>query len=141
MVEGERLLAESGTRVVEKLEFRGEEAVYNIEVEGDHCYRVGEQGVLVHNASQPVCVRDSNRASNPCAIPANAYCQSHHVIPCEVWNERAARNIHRCCFDLNGSDNLIKLPCCEYRGRTAAYHRGRTPGNYVLEVRTLLQRL
>jgi hypothetical protein len=25
--------------------------VYNIEVEGDHCYRVGEQGLLVHNAS------------------------------------------------------------------------------------------
>ncbi len=27
--------------------------VYNIEVEGDHCYRVGEQGILVHNASCP----------------------------------------------------------------------------------------
>jgi hypothetical protein len=26
--------------------------VYNIEVEGDHCYRVGEQGLLVHNLSQ-----------------------------------------------------------------------------------------
>jgi hypothetical protein len=25
--------------------------VYNIEVEGDHCYRVGEQGLLVHNNS------------------------------------------------------------------------------------------
>jgi hypothetical protein len=25
--------------------------VYNIEVEGDHCYRVGQQGLLVHNAS------------------------------------------------------------------------------------------
>jgi hypothetical protein len=29
--------------------------VYNIEVEGDHCYRVGEQGLLVHNMSQQVC--------------------------------------------------------------------------------------
>jgi hypothetical protein len=25
--------------------------VYNIEVDGDHCYRVGQQGLLVHNAS------------------------------------------------------------------------------------------
>ncbi len=30
------------------------ETVYNIEVDGDHCYRVGQQGVLVHNASNPV---------------------------------------------------------------------------------------
>ncbi|VTS04850.1 Uncharacterized protein OS=Planctomyces maris DSM 8797 GN=PM8797T_02084 PE=4 SV=1: PT-HINT [Tuwongella immobilis] len=30
---------------------RGQEPVYNIEVEGDHCYRVGEQGLLVHNSS------------------------------------------------------------------------------------------
>ncbi len=27
------------------------EPVYNLEVEGDHCYRVGESGVLVHNTS------------------------------------------------------------------------------------------
>ena len=27
------------------------EPVYNIEVEGDHCYRVGQQGLLVHNNS------------------------------------------------------------------------------------------
>ena len=31
------------------------EPVYNIEVEGDHCYRVGEQGLLVHNASAKEC--------------------------------------------------------------------------------------
>ncbi|VTS04822.1 hypothetical protein [Tuwongella immobilis] len=30
---------------------RGQEPVYNIEVDADHCYRVGEQGLLVHNAS------------------------------------------------------------------------------------------
>jgi hypothetical protein len=27
--------------------------VYNLEVEGDHCYRVGEHGILVHNTSAP----------------------------------------------------------------------------------------
>jgi hypothetical protein len=50
---GERLLAEDGTTPkVESLTLRaGPEPVYNIEVEGDHCYRVGQQGLLVHNAS------------------------------------------------------------------------------------------
>jgi hypothetical protein len=31
------------------------EPVYNIEVEGDHCYRVGQQGLLVHNNSVDDC--------------------------------------------------------------------------------------
>jgi hypothetical protein len=50
---GERLLArDGGTPRVESLALRAEpEPVYNIEVEGDHCYRVGEQGLLVHNMS------------------------------------------------------------------------------------------
>jgi hypothetical protein len=50
---GERLLAKDGsTPRVLSLALRAEpEPVYNIEVEGDHCYRVGQQGLLVHNAS------------------------------------------------------------------------------------------
>ena len=50
---GERLQALDGrTPCVLGLTLRaGAEPVYNIEVEGDHCYRVGEQGLLVHNAS------------------------------------------------------------------------------------------
>jgi hypothetical protein len=50
---GERLHSQGGgTPRVESLTLRAEpEPVYNIEVEGDHCYRVGEQGLLVHNAS------------------------------------------------------------------------------------------
>jgi hypothetical protein len=50
---GERLLARDGsTPRVLSFTLRPEPApVYNIEVEGDHCYRVGEQGLLVHNAS------------------------------------------------------------------------------------------
>ena len=51
---GERLLAWDGsTPVVESLGLRElPEAVYTVEVDGDHCYRVGEQGLLVHNQSQ-----------------------------------------------------------------------------------------
>lgn len=47
---GETLKTLEGTTVVESLE-RRPEPVYNIEVEGDHVYRVGESGVLVHNVS------------------------------------------------------------------------------------------
>jgi hypothetical protein len=115
--------------------------VHNIEVEGDHCYRVGEQGMLVHNISQSDCRRDPSRASNPCSLPSTAFCQAHHVIPCETWDEPAATRIHECCFDLNGPDNLIMLPCCDYPNRTAAYHTGRTPSTYVASVRTSLRQL
>ncbi len=49
---GETLKTLAGTTVVESRSKRKEpETVYNIEVEGDHVYRVGESGVLVHNAS------------------------------------------------------------------------------------------
>ena len=92
-------------------------------------------------ATAPKCVRDPNRASNPCDIPATAFCQAHHVIPCETWDEPAAAIIHLCCFDLNGPDNLIMLPCCDYMGRKAAYHRGRTPSSYVSDVRKMLRPL
>ena len=49
---GETLDTVSGTTRVEGFTKRpGREPVYNVEVEGDHCYRVGESGVLVHNSS------------------------------------------------------------------------------------------
>jgi hypothetical protein len=52
---GERLRAWVGsTPAVVSLALRpGHEPVYNIEVDGDHCYRVGRQGLLVHNNSLP----------------------------------------------------------------------------------------
>lgn len=36
-----------------RVQHPGIEPVYNIEVDGDHCYRVGRQGLLVHNQSCP----------------------------------------------------------------------------------------
>jgi hypothetical protein len=51
---GERLRGLNGTPRVESLTLREEpEPIYNIEVNGDHVYRVGEQGLLVHNQSGP----------------------------------------------------------------------------------------
>jgi len=53
---GETLKTLEGTTVVESRVRRpGSEPVYNIEVEGDHVYRVGESGVLVHNNSIDDC--------------------------------------------------------------------------------------
>ncbi len=49
---GERLSGLSGPVRLASRALRSEpEPVYNIEVDGEHCYRVGEQGILVHNAS------------------------------------------------------------------------------------------
>lgn len=50
---GERLLARDGSMpLMEGIMLRVvAEAVYNCEVEGEHCYRVGEQGLLVDNQS------------------------------------------------------------------------------------------
>jgi hypothetical protein len=51
---GETLKTLTGTIVVESMTQREEtETVYNIEVETDHVYRVGDSGVLVHNVSFP----------------------------------------------------------------------------------------
>jgi hypothetical protein len=51
------LLGRNGsTPRVESLAMRSaEETVYTLEVDGDHCFRVGEQGLLVHNTSAPCC--------------------------------------------------------------------------------------
>ena len=52
---GERLQTAEGAVAVEALEkVRGEHRVYNLEVEGDHEYLVGEAGVRAHNT----CVLD-----------------------------------------------------------------------------------
>ena len=39
--------------------------MYNIEVEGDHCYRVGEQGLLVHNSSALPCECNDQYTNGP----------------------------------------------------------------------------
>jgi DNA/RNA non-specific endonuclease len=50
--EGERVTSNNGPLRIQQIVDTGEtEPVYNLEVEGDPCYRVGQQGVLVHNNS------------------------------------------------------------------------------------------
>lgn len=51
---GETVKTLKGTTTVESYTMRDEpEPVYNLEVEHDHVYRVGDQGILVHNTSNP----------------------------------------------------------------------------------------
>jgi hypothetical protein len=55
---GERLLGLRGpARLLGRTLRPDDEPVYNIEVEGDHCYRVGQQGLLVHNQSTAISTR------------------------------------------------------------------------------------
>lgn len=63
--EGDQLLREDGTLAEVLSNGAGikEERVYNLEVDIDHCYRVSEQRLLVHNASamwEPVQIYDSS---------------------------------------------------------------------------------
>ena len=70
---GERLQGEKGTtpRVLSFTKREKPEPVHNLEVEGKHCYRVGQQGLLVHNSSagddcdpEDKCVHDTG--NDPC---------------------------------------------------------------------------
>ncbi|VTS04818.1 hypothetical protein [Tuwongella immobilis] len=84
---------------------RGQEPVYNIEVDADHCYRVGEQGLLVHNMSAP--------AATP-ATPAADSCSPAHDWGSLRSGARAAR------------EELLTLPGLSPEKRTQGILGGRT---------------
>ncbi len=65
---GERLLDVDGsTPAVESFVFRAEpEAVYNREVEGEHCYRVRQQRLLVY--SQLPGQQQEDTSQGPCPL-------------------------------------------------------------------------
>jgi Pretoxin HINT domain len=67
---GERLAARDGStpKVLSFTQRPEPEPVFNIEVDGDHVYRVGEQGLLVHNMSQPNPAGGAGQAV-PCGPP------------------------------------------------------------------------
>ena len=61
---GERVKTWRGYATVQWIRPRLEpEPVLNIEVEGDHVYRVGESGVLVHNTSAPTQQPNTNQSN------------------------------------------------------------------------------
>jgi hypothetical protein len=82
---GERLKTLEGvTRVVSYTMSDRIEPVYNLEVEGDHCYRVGQHGILVHNASAPCCEFFS--ASDISAYPEMKHYHKLQSISGGRWN-------------------------------------------------------
>lgn len=154
----ERVRSLEGEKVIVAIQPRqSASVVYNLEVEGDHVYRVGRSGILVHNASVPSCIYDAKKAVNACDIQSpvtseccdkddgkikkvksQPYCQGHHIIPCKIWktNDRV-KQIAGCCSDtinLNGPKNYIKLPCCDFDERSMAYHIGTTPDSYLNDI-------
>jgi hypothetical protein len=131
---GERLKGLNGTAKVESLTLRDHsESVYNIEVDGDHCYRVGEQGLLAHNASCPA-QRDTQAlyaSLGPSRLPVIAKAQAHHIFPVSEFNTDLG--IQLCCWgiDLNSADNGVWLPYCDYPMRVATVHRGSHTQDYI----------
>jgi hypothetical protein len=76
------------------------EPVYNIEVEGNHCYRVGEQGLLVHNDPAGPCEKPPGQGrlqrgdinSNIAGGVPNGY-QGHHLVSVAVANRFAVMQL------------------------------------------------
>ncbi len=96
---GEGLETLNGTTVVESIIRRpGCETVYNIEVEGDHVYRVGESGILVHNLSQKVSLFSEKyfggdfytQGIKPTTTGANGRAEVAEGRICSVGQERPA---------------------------------------------------
>ncbi|HUY89892.1 MAG TPA: polymorphic toxin-type HINT domain-containing protein [Pirellulales bacterium] len=123
---GETFKTLTGTSVVERMSERLKLApVYNVEVEGDHVYRVRESGVLVHNASAPPagvdygCEKKSGQGRlDPCTSgildTSLGQCQTdyqaHHLIACSARNRPALQRAAQLGFDINGALNGWCLP-------------------------------
>ncbi len=61
----ERVRTLAGVTAVESIRKKKKlDSVYNVEVAGDHCYRIGRSGVLVHNASPRKDFPDFPKGSN-----------------------------------------------------------------------------
>jgi hypothetical protein len=138
---GERLRGLGGAPAVRALALRaGPEPVYNIEVEGDHCYRVGRQGLLVHNSSaddpcdpEDKCVKDTG--NDPCWKLSGKYkydsaeeaCAAFgtkpKVKPVEMYSKPNdckgdGPSYHVTCEDdaSGAHDSAISCDCCDKDG-------------------------
>ena len=114
---GERVKTWDGTAAVEwyVMRERPEEAVYNIEVEGDHVYRVGESGVLVHNSS----------AGNPAPCGTrhpNQTCTDARLDELQAEKDRICNSIPgtSCSPGKVSPKRLSRRPCSEIRTRLQA---------------------
>jgi len=72
---GERVQVLGGTTAVLRVVEAGDEPVYNLEVDADHCYCVGQQGILVHNASA-----SQDAATGEAALKAISCCPTETLV-------------------------------------------------------------
>jgi hypothetical protein len=107
---GERLLTSTGTATVLDLVERGEEPVYNIEVDGDHCYRVGQEGLLVHNASavlQPFLTASDRARANDYVYPG-ATLRANSPEDSPLF--RGMRNLGALYYKIGTDGSRMRLP-------------------------------
>ncbi|HCO27480.1 AHH domain-containing protein [Gimesia maris] len=139
---------------------RTTEHVYNIEVDGDHVYRVGQGGLLVHNASEIIKGKDygcGNKAGNgnltgsSSKLRTNLGCGStpfksaaHHVLSSHLVNSTnvtsALLTAEKLGFDINGSFNGLCLPTLKDDADSSGLplHSGGHSHEYYRCVRSLL---
>ena len=100
LLPGERVRVAGGDAECGEAAAAGDEPVYNIEVDADHCYRVGEQGILVHNNSvntEAACeCPDAETVSKYVTGPGGRYHVSADVVAetkndtnpkiCRIWS-------------------------------------------------------
>jgi hypothetical protein len=108
----ERLATLTGpARLIYAIDTHIADPVYNIEVEGENCYRVGETGTLVHNASairQPFLLpSDSARTAD--YVAPGAALRGSSPVPSALY--RGKRNLGALYFRPNSaSTTQVRLP-------------------------------
>jgi hypothetical protein len=110
---GETLLTSSGAaRVVSYTLSDRVEPVYNLEVQHDHCYRVGEKGVLVHNTSAGAAASQGTR--NP-----NQTCCDERLDELQTEKNRICNSTpgESCSSSKVSPKRLARRPCSEIRTR------------------------
>ena len=131
--------------------------VFNLEVDADHVYRVGDDGLLVHNdsgAPSPcgfpcppeggdkarTLLTNSMTSSSPCSgIPSDVPKQAHHIVPVSTFKlGDLGDRLCRLGIDLNSAENGVWLPTCQYKKNLKdqpTVHFGRPLGDYEKDIR------
>ena len=153
---GERVLIRGAMSTVRKFEPRRTEPVFNLEVNTDHCYRVGKLGVLVHNASAG-CDNPPGKGDISCdraklgknigGVPQDY--QAHHLIACAVAKQFATtpsgvvKKAYDLGYDLNAATNGLLLPSDVTISKQTGkpLHKGGPLGDYTRCVARLLNAL
>ncbi|WP_231734225.1 AHH domain-containing protein [Calycomorphotria hydatis] len=128
---GEHVDTLLGQRTIASITPRGPpEPVYNLEVHNHHVYRVGQTGVLVHNA----CGKDFSdelsksgsvarrRLRSNLGLKSGNTDEAHHIIPFELRNHDLVKKASKAGFNINGKANGVPLSFARHRGINIFHH-------------------